>query len=341
MASYNDQQFIEWRKVWTPGTSGYDDGLEEFNKYKEIAKSLSKLSGEELAAAAKNYSDEELMRSYYCSKAFQDRVFKMFGYKNGDYIPEKDYAAIKNTISNGIKQAVFGQVKYWEGGEEGTRAGWHRMGRSYVYTAFIEPMAKTGCSLVGHEMSHSLYNTDGGISPGFNSYYEEDSLKKTYGKKDAPINLLGTEGDNRTHDSSGVEQGAYSSGLKVELTKLGIYNMFDSAPMTEAQYKEALSKFPENSLLKPIGEDYVKGTKIVGDIAFEATHIDTDVLREKASSILADLTENEDSEQIRGAGDEQHISFSDRRGIIASLAQSNFESEIQQENTVSQGRGIV
>lgn len=329
MATYSDKQFIDWRKISTPGSIGYDYNLEKFNNYKKIADSLSKLSGDDLSAAVKKYSDEELMRIYYCSKAFQDRVFKMFGYKNGDYIPDKDYAAIKNTISNGIKEAVAGKVAYWEGGEDGDVAGWHVKKRSYVYTAFIDELSKKGSSLVGHEMAHSLYSTEEGLKPGFNSYYDEESKQTSYGKKDAPINLLGLEGDNGKHNYAGVEQGAESTALKVELTKHGIYNMFSSSPMTETQYKEALSRFPDNFLLKIIGEDEVKGTKIVGDVAVEAPHVDLDVLREKTSTLLANLMNVE----------EQHVS--DRHGLSVSLAQSNFELEMQQEDTVSRARGLV
>lgn len=329
MEIYNDKQFIELRKVSAPGTPAYDYGIEKFSKYKEIANTFSKLSGDELSAAVKKYSDEELMRIYYCSKAFQDRVYKMFGYKNGDYIPDKDYAVIKATIANGINEAIAGRVLYWEGGEGSDVAGWHEKRRSYVYTAFIDEHAQKGCSLVAHEMAHSLYNTKDGLKPGFNSYYDAESIQKTYGKNAAPINLLGAEGDNCEHDYAGIEQGADSAALKVELTKLGIYNMFNSAPMTESQYKEALERFPENSLLKTIGEDMVKGAKIVGDIAHESPHVDMDVLREKASTLLAELMD----------GEEQYVS--DRHGLSTSLAQSNFELEIQQEETVSRARGLV
>lgn len=327
-------QYIDWGQIGARSASNYAERSNLYNTYREKADALSKLSGEELAKAVKGMSDEELMRTYYCSKAFQDRTFRMYGYKPGDAVPEKDLAVINKTISNGIREAIAGRVQYVNSIDGGNVVGNHTYLTSVIDTRSEERQSQKGISVVGHEMSHALYATKPyAVAPGNNSYYNENKEENNkYGKPNAAINLLGTKGGDGTHDSAGIEQAADSSGLKLELTKRGIYNMFDSTPMTETQFMAAKVLFPDNPVIKAVGGDLRKGTQMVGDIAYVEPH-SLDELRSSVKSTLSSL--GEDNEEHRESIQQ---SRDPHRNLASTLASANFVSETQnQETTLSRG----
>lgn len=326
-------QYADWSNVGSHSASNYEERVEMFNKYREQANILSKLSGEDLAHALKGMSDEEVMRTYYCSEAFQDRAYRMYGYKPGDPVPEKDLAIINKTINNGIREAIAGRVKYVNNMGNGNVVGNHTFLNSVIDNTKTQNSSKQGISLVGHEMAHGIYTARPyAISPGFNTFYTNDELRNFYGKDSAAINLLGTHGNDKNHDSAGIEQAADSSGLKVELTRKGIYNMFNSAPMTEEQFMSAKIMYHNNPLINEAGGDFKKGAKMVGDIASHDAHT-LDDLQHAAKDVLASLNE------VEGEPEEsKQQSQISQHGKASTIASSNFEADSQnQENTRSRG----
>lgn len=299
------------------------DEIETYNSRRELADKFSAMSKDEVKEAVKDMSDEEVMRVYYASKAFQDRAYRMFGYNPGDKIPEKVFHEIHSTIRAGIRAGIKDEVIRGEFGKAGSNHN-PQSGRNYISIEDERDARRLG-SVTAHEMSHGIYDS-GKIAPGFNTYYNKDTERKIYGDIDAPINLLGKGGNNGEHDNAGVEEAADSAGLKVQIVREGLYNIFNPSRMTEEEYHTISVLHRQNRLIQSIGPKLSDGMKIIGDIAMNPNGCDMNELRKAANSALSSL-----KDELPPPPQEQH------KSSAASLAASNFQMEMQEEQSLNRG----
>lgn len=306
IVSKDNQIFDEWKKT--------------FETRKELASQFSKLSKEELKSAVQNYTDEELMRIYYASEAFQDRVYRMHGYKQGDNISQDTFKQIDYTIRVGVIEGLKGKVIYGNLGEGESQ---HTFRCSYISSGDVAREEKLG-NVVGHEMSHGIYNSKA-VAPGYNTYYNKNRTENNkYGKADATINLLGIHGYDGTHDSAGIEEAADTSGLRIQLTREGLYNMFNSSPMTVEEYKKVAELHWKNRLIQRIGPEQNKGARIIGDIAIVDTNYNINDLRNATKNVLTSLLDEPSLPEKQ-------------ENIAVTLATANFQLETSEEQFRSKG----
>lgn len=241
---------------------------------------------DEEAAATK---ETDLVRSYFLSDAFKNRVVKSLGYENLEDMSEDDRKVYNDIVTRGKELSVNLRVGFID---RDMRDDVHSccLSDNGVTTVLINPNdGGLGMSILAHELAHHLYSKDN-INPGkYDVEQEYGGCEKRYGKPDSPLNTINSsdvnerraraiyqgffehlsefvhldkkdlsdklndylkEGTYKEHDNAGMERAADVHGVRLLMMQEGIWNPFTGDDVTVDQIRKFRKAHPESRIFE-------------------------------------------------------------------------------------------
>lgn len=269
--------------------SSKEDNEKKYAELKEVAGEYSRLNAsadfagrasvEGLDFKEATQKETDIVRAYFQSDAFRQRVISSFGYGGLDEMPPRDRQDYERIMDNAKELVSHLKVCLLPSSlSENLGPMCYPYGEDTI--VLIDPNDKEGLGLstLAHEMAHHLYNNCC-VNPGIRG----DEMK--YGVKDSPLytineSVLSEEGirrvykdyDNQVsalaakmdledakkiakailslHDGAGKERAADVHGVRLMMLQEGIWNPFTGEPVTEKQIEEFRKAHPDSRIFE-------------------------------------------------------------------------------------------
>lgn len=270
--------------------AGKEDDSEALLRMKDIADSLAangytEREGKIQETTEVTQEDIDLVRAYFVSDAYKERIVTSLGYDKLEELTPDDRKVYDEMVRRG--EDMVKNIRIGDSG--GESQSWLFNEDTPAISVSGRNVNQFGINHLSHEMAHAVYNTKA-INPGIHNEertyggnekqygkegsplstinrneVSEERAKKVYwnyyknmassmgmGKNDAKMLLdwhVGNE-KNKMHDNAGIERAADVHGVRLMMLKEGIWNPFSPEPVTEEKVQEFRRRHPDSRIFE-------------------------------------------------------------------------------------------
>ena len=255
---------------------GLADDFLRLKKSSDYAR-LASVEGIDFSEATKKETD--IVRAYFQSEAFRQRVVKSFGYESLDEMPPRDRQEYDMIMDNAKELVTHLKVGLLPPELcESLGPCCYPNGEDTI--VLIDPNDKEGLGLssLAHELAHHLYTSccvNPGIREDERKYGVEDSplntinaskiteegIRRVYKDYDKHVSVLAAEiglndakkianGFVKLHDNAGKERAADIHGVRLLMLQEGIWNPFTGEPVTVKQVEDFRKAHPDSRIFE-------------------------------------------------------------------------------------------